>query len=312
MAIPDEYSFIRYLAAKKDLDDRALNGHVLESLKAALATLDGGLPMDILEVGAGIGTMLERLAGWGILKNIRYEAIDLSPDQICEAIRLVPLWTRDLGFLSGGDPVAAFCLERGEERITVRFEAIDLCRFMEREKGRRNWDLVIAHSFLDLVDASRVLPGLVSLTRPGGLLSLTMNFDGLTVLEPLVDAALDREVLDLYHESMDNRVIEGQSSGDSRTGRHLLTRLREEGVEILAAGSSDWVVFPGCDGYPGDEAYFLHFMVNLIDTTLRGDPRLDSDRFARWIAVRHSQIERRELVLVAHQIDLLGRAPSIE
>jgi len=26
--------------------------------------------------------MLERLAGWGILKNARYEEIDLSPDHI--------------------------------------------------------------------------------------------------------------------------------------------------------------------------------------------------------------------------------------
>lgn len=109
---------------------------------------------------------------------------------------------------------------------------------------------------------------------------------------------------------MDNRIIEEQPSGDSRTGRHLLTRLREQGIEILAAGSSDWVVFPGNDGYLRDEAYFLHFIINLIDTSLKGHPCLDPDRFARWIGIRHSQIERRELVLIAHQIDLLGCAPG--
>lgn len=308
MAIPDEYSFIRYLAAKKGLDDRALNRHVLQSLESALTRSDRGFPLDILEVGAGIGTMLERLAGWGILKNARYEAIDLAPDHIGEAVRLVPLWARDHGFKSLEDPASVFCLERGEGRISVRFEAIDLYPFMERESGRRNWDLLIAHAFLDLVDASRVLPGLISLTRPGGLLSLTMNFDGLTVLEPPVDTAFDREILALYHQSMDSRIIEGQPSGDSLTGRHLLTRLRELGVAILAAGSSDWVVFPGSDGYPRDEAYFLHYIINLIDTSLKGHPRLDPDRFSRWIGIRHSQIERGELILIAHQIDLLGRA----
>ena len=259
MAIPDEYSFIRYLAAKKGVDDRALNRHVLQSLETALERSGRGLPLDILEVGAGTGTMLERLAGWGILKNARYEAIDLSPDNIGEAVRLVPLWARYHGFKSVEDSASVFCLERGEGRISVRFEAIDLYPFMERERGRRNWDLLIAHAFLDLVDATRVLPGLISLTRPGGLLSLTMNFDGLTILEPPVDAAFDREILALYHQSMDSRVIEGQPSGDSLTGRHLLTRLREQGVAVLAAGSSDWVVFPGSDGYPRGRGLFPPF-----------------------------------------------------
>ena len=99
--------------------------------------------------------MLERLAGWGILKNARYEAIDLAADHIGEAVRLVPLWARDHGFqiCGGSRPRSAFRLERGGARISVRFEAIDLHRFLEREKGRRNWDLLIAHAFLDLVDA---------------------------------------------------------------------------------------------------------------------------------------------------------------
>jgi hypothetical protein len=313
MAIPDEYSFIRYLAAKKGVDDRALNRQVLQGLETALTKFDQ--PLAVLEVGAGIGTMLERLAGLGILKRARYEAIDIEPGLIGEAARLVPFWAGERGFtpVKGPDPAGAFCLERDGTSISVRFEAIDLHRFLERERGRRNRDLLIAHAFMDLVDASRILPGLISLMRPGGLINLTMNFDGLTVLEPPVDAAFDEEILALYHQSMDNRVVAGQPSGESRTGRHLLTLLREQGVEILAAGSSDWVVFPESGGYQGDEAYFLHFIVNLIDFSLKGHPCLDPDRFVRWIAIRHSQIERCELVLIAHQIDLLGRVgdPSL-
>ena len=173
--------------------------------------------------------------------------------------------------------------------------------------GRRRWDLLIAHAFLDLVDLSRVLPGLIALTRPGGLLGLTMNFDGVTILEPAVDPSLDREILALYHESMDRRVIGGCPSGDSRAGRHLLTRLGDLGVEILAAGSSDWVVYPQGGVYPGDEAYFLHCIIDLFTASLAGHPSLDPDRFACWIGLRHAQIERGEMVFIAHQIDLLGR-----
>ncbi len=307
MTLPGEYPSIRYLAAKKGVDDRALNGHVLRQLTTDLADF-GDHPVEILEIGAGIGTMLERLAGRGMLRNARYEAVDLAPEHIAEAVRRVPLWAADHGFSPAADPDPActFRLERDGSCISCRFEAIDLRRFLEREQGRRKRDLVIAHAFLDLVDLDAVLPGLISLTRPGGLLSLTMNFDGLTVLEPAVDPTLDGEILALYHESMDSRVVDGKPSGESRTGRHLLTRLRELGVEILAAGSSDWVVFPKGGGYPGDEAYFCHFIVNVIDLSLKGHPRLDPERFARWIAIRHSQVERCELVLIAHQIDLLG------
>src|SRR5512133_2334821 len=114
MAIPREYPSIRYLAAKKGVDDRALNGHVLRCLETALADF-GDRPVEILEIGAGIGTMLERLAGRGLLKNVRYEAVDLAVEHIAEAVRRVPLWAGDQGFTLAADPdpARAFRLERG-------------------------------------------------------------------------------------------------------------------------------------------------------------------------------------------------------
>jgi hypothetical protein len=75
---------------------------------------------------------------------------------------------------------------------------------------------------------------------------------------------------------------------------------------VLAAGSSDWVVFAGPDGYPGDEAYFLHFIIDTISRALHGHPELAGSRFQAWIAQRHRQIEARELIYVAHQLDFLG------
>jgi len=305
MSVSSEEGFIRYLTAKKAVDDRALNGHVLKRLEAALRGFGPG--PEVLEVGAGTGTMLERLACWGLLDNARYEGIDVSPGLIAEAYRRIPLWARDGGFAVAVGPPSEIRLERGGSSIRARFEAADLQEFIDRERGRRRWDLLVAHAFLDLFDLSRVLPGLIALTRPGGLLSLTMNFDGVTILEPLVDPTLDREILALYHESMDRRVVGGLFSGDSRTGRHLLTRLRDMGVEILAAGSSDWIVHPQGKGYPGDEAFFLHYLIDLFAASLTGHPALDPDRFARWIGLRHGQIERAEMVFIAHQIDLLGR-----
>jgi hypothetical protein len=142
--------------------------------------------------------------------------------------------------------------------------------------------------------------------NPGGLFYLTINFDGLSVFEPPIDPDLDERILNLYHRSMDERVLEGVPSGDSRTGRHLFHHLRSAGVTLLEAGSSDWVVFPGRDGFQPDEAFFLHFIINTIDLELRDHPDLKSEPFSDWIKARHQQVRRGELVYIAHQIDFVG------
>ena len=65
------YSFPRYLAAKKTVDDRALNAHVWQALRQQMPTSPA-----ILEVGAGIGTMVERLAEQQFISSATYTAID--------------------------------------------------------------------------------------------------------------------------------------------------------------------------------------------------------------------------------------------
>ena len=63
----DEASMIsdyaRYLAAKTTVDDRALNRHVLAELRRIMPA---GAPR-VLEVGAGLGTMVARLMDWGVV-----------------------------------------------------------------------------------------------------------------------------------------------------------------------------------------------------------------------------------------------------
>jgi len=74
----------------------------------------------------------------------------------------------------------------------------------------------------------------------------------------------------------------------------------------VRAGSSDWVVFPGPDGYPGDEAYFLHCIIDTISRALDGHPELERSRFRAWLNQRRRQIESGELIYIAHQLDVMG------
>ena len=64
--------YARYLAAKTTVDDRALNRHVLAGLRRIMPA---GAPR-VLEVGAGLGTMVARLLDWGVVGAGEYILLD--------------------------------------------------------------------------------------------------------------------------------------------------------------------------------------------------------------------------------------------
>lgn len=286
-----DYTFSHYLAAKKSVDDRALNQPVwahLQDLVRTRRTLTPP-PFTALEIGAGIGTMVERMLAWRLFPDppapVLYTAIDAQADNIAAARRRLtapPPW------------------------LTLDWRAVDLFAFAAEPPAQAAYDLLIAHAFLDLVDIPRTLPLLKQLLKPGGIFYFTINFDGATELEPEIGATFDQRVEQLYHRTMDERSVDGAPSGDSRSGRHLFGHLRQAGFGVQAAGSSDWVVFAADGVYPADEAYFLHFIVHTMDGALHNHPALDGEQFAAWIAQRHSQIDRGELVYIAHQLDFCG------
>jgi SAM-dependent methyltransferase len=314
MPVPESYNFIRYLSAKQSVDDRALSRQVLGSLSHALPPSRPGTSLRVLEVGAGTGAMFKRMLAWGLLKYADYTALDLQEENILSARQSLPLWASQQSYTCQDDPGGSLVFSSDELRVSLHLEAVDLHEFIARQPGRTGWDLLVAHAFLDLLDIPAVLPPLLGLCRPGGLFYFTINFDGLTLLEPVIDPSYDALVLDLYHRTMDERMVGGVPSGDSRLGRHLFGYLHAAGAQILDAGASDWVVFPVSQAYPRDEAYFLHFIVHTIHQALAGHPGLgtplEAPRFERWILERHAQIERGELVYIAHQLDFLGRVPG--
>ncbi|MDW8326888.1 MAG: class I SAM-dependent methyltransferase [Anaerolineales bacterium] len=276
-------SFHRYLASKKTVDDRALNALVWETLAQLLKGREERLT--VLEVGAGIGVMAERVVERGLLTRAAYTLLDEQPENIA---------------------IARERLAASPLKLTLL--AADALEFCARPEQRGGYDLLIAHAFLDLLDLPIALPLLLQVLKPGGLFYFTLNFDGTTIFQPEIDPAFDARLEALYHRTMDERITKGRRSGDSRSGRHLFGLLRRCGAEILAAGSSDWTVFAEPDGrYPADEAYFLRFILHTFHGALRGHPEIETARLDSWMAERYAQLERGELVYIAHQMDFVGR-----
>lgn len=283
-----EYSDVRYLLSKKSVDDRALNRTVLDALTRAMKQANNPRP-SILEIGAGAGTMLPRLVEWGVLHAANYTLLDRDPEALEGARKHLA---------SSSVPTADF---------SVDFVRADAFAFLADSAQAHRYDLIIANAVLDLMQLEPSLPRILRGSKSGGLYWFSINFDGETIFLP--ENSLDQRVSSLYHKTMDERVLDGVPCGDSKCGRHLLQLLPKLGAPLLAAGSSDWVVFPERDGYVQDEAYFLHHIVNTIDVALTGAAELDADQFADWVRLRHQQIEQGELIYIAHQIDVCGRAP---
>jgi hypothetical protein len=292
--------YARFLAAKTTVDDRALSRHVLAELRRLMPV---GAPQ-VLEVGAGLGTMVARLIDWGVVGSGEYILLDADRPLLDDSRRWLRDWAAARGLRSDLRPDG---LQAGGLR--VRLEHAELGRYLEAAH-RAPADVLIANAVLDLVDVPAVLPGLLRLLVPGGVYWFTINYDGESIFAP--GHPHDDQVMQAYHRDMDERVRYGRPAGDSRTGRRLFHHLRDAGAPVLAAGSSDWVVSADPDGnYPGDEAYFLHSILSTIQNALRSRPDwVEPADLADWLAVRGRQLAAGELVYIAHQLDFVGRGPG--
>ena len=289
-----EISFPRYLLSKQSVDDRALNKDVLAALKAGLPET----PLRIIEVGGGIGTMVARLLRWDVISHVKYTLVDEMPENIEFAREWLPKWAEENGW-NVENRKDGLRIYDAKCDVRVKLVQADVFDFIAQKPAPA--DLLIAHAFLDLLPMPGSLSQLLTLTND--LAWLTINFDGVTSLEPVIDPELDALIERLYHETMDTR----PSGGDSLSGRHLFGYLKQIGAQIEAAGSSDWVVYPVAGQYPDDEAYFLHFILYFFEQALGGYPGIDKAAFEDWLQRRRNQVTRSELVYIAHQLDYLIR-----
>ena len=297
---PMTFDYARYLAAKTTVDDRALNQHVLAELRRLMPAG----PPRVLEIGAGLGTMVARLLDWGAIGAGEYILLDADRQLLDCSRRWLCDWAAARGLRSDLRPDG---LQVGDLR--VRLVHAELGRYLEAAHGALA-DVLIANAVLDLVDVPTVLPGLLRLLVPGGVYWFTINYDGESIFAPI--HAHDDQVMRAYHRDMDERIRYGRPAGESQTGRHLFHYLRDAGAPALAAGSSDWVVSAGPDGtYPGDEANFLRSILSTIQDALRNRPdQVAPADLADWLAVRSRQLAAGDLVYVAHQLDFVGRSPG--
>jgi SAM-dependent methyltransferase len=289
-----------YLAAKKIIDDQALNKEVWHKLAQELARYPETLPLKILEIGAGIGTMIERIIDWGLIKgSVNYTASDSDPIQMAAAKGYLSSWAeRKKHHIEwDGDQQARIYAPETTLKLTLRQARIeDLAAGSEPP---HTWDLLIAHAVLDLIDFTAILPNLLKLLKDRGLFYTTCNFDGATSFSPPCSG--DEKIINHYHESMEQRCF-----GTSVTGRRLLFFLEEQGLDLLASGSSDWLIEPQGRDYSPEERFFLGVIIAMVEKELTTSPQ-HPPKSSDWIRQRRQQASAGTLSFSAHHLDMLAR-----
>jgi hypothetical protein len=299
----DEVFSADYLAAKKYIDDAALNSHVLRSLRRVLPAGRSGEPLQVLEVGGGIGTMLVRLLEREAFAGpIIYHLTDNDATHLQAAGKYLSGWAERQGLTLSWSAEQCFRVLTAKADITVVLEELDLHNIEEHVSLRGVYDLVLAHGVLDLFDFSLVLPPLFRCLKGSGCIYFTCNFDGETVFLP--EHPADRQIVRYYHESMEKRI-----PGANRTGRRLLSYLHDQQWEILSAGNSDWVIHPSSRDYSEAQKVFLLAIIDMVEQALAEQVNKIPGLLI-WIRQRRQQIEEGSLFFLAKHLDILARNPS--
>lgn len=295
--IDETFDYPDYLSAKKLIDDASLNPKVWAELLNILQTRQSdSQSVRILEIGAGIGTMIERLLQSGLLLNCDYTTLELEPGFDVVARQRLENWCRRHDGRLSLESDGTWRVAQGNSRVNILWtcsDAMNLSRYFQDGA----FDLMIGHAVVDLLPVPLCMPAMLECLADSGAFYFSLNYAGVTSFHP--PHPTDQAISEAYNADMDSR-FPALDWKPSQTGILLGPWLSGQGHTILAEGSSNW----NLTSATGSALPANRFIGNILDTiakALNGMPGLDN-----WLQGRYEQLQRGELTLHAGNHDYLG------
>ncbi|MDZ4701055.1 MAG: hypothetical protein SH809_15205 [Rhodothermales bacterium] len=300
--------YATFLLAKRPIDERALNERIWACAMRRLTESPVDRPTRVLELGAGVGGMLERLLTRTTVRELHYTVVEIEPAHLTALRIQLCAFGEQEGYEVDDAAADQIVLTRDGSRVEVVLTRADVFSFLRQTSGA-TYDLLIAQAFLDLFEIEPLMTLLVAAVIPGGGLYFPITFDGISSWLPVIDAAFDQRVEQLYHRSMDLRGASIEQCPRSQTGRHVVYHLSQRpDIATVDAGGADWMVGTPSEGeLIAGEAAYLYAMLNGYERELTGHPELDAERWQTWLTLRRRSIAMGTALFIAHHLDVFAR-----
>jgi len=295
--------FEDYLNAKFSLDSRSLNTDVLNALDTVLSI---NKTFRWLDLGTGNGAMLRRLIERFNGNNLHITGFDIDESLLNTALKTIKTHLNKSGYHIEQQDESLVATRR-EKMIRVDFCQGSITELKESFSAAQ-FDLITAHAVMDLVPLPTAVQQIHHCLSKNGCFYTSLNYDGETCLFPeYPDRAFETKVLTHYNQSMENRRINTQQSGGTRSGRRLHSALTDYGFGIAALGSSDWNMTPLLGKYRNQDSSCIESMLYWIAKEASHNLEIEPDKLRQWRQQRAQLLDANILGIIVHQIDLLAQ-----
>ncbi len=300
--VDETFDYVNYLDVKKSIDDKSLNQAVWDSFaRCLLAQNKLKRSLKIMEIGAGIGTMIERLLDASLLKQCHYIALEPeAPFKEAAKARLIS-WADSKGMTFAINTEGLWLLGNNQSdnnedlHVTIEWieaEADKIAELFEDE----SLDFILSHAVIDLLPVPVLMPVILSKLKQQGGFYFSINFSGQTCFSP--GHKDDHDIADSYHQDMDAR-FPGMDWQPSMTGEALPEWLENYGCRKVIKGGSDWSL--SAINLDSRDALFIKNILDTIAKALKAKPGLDG-----WLAERYGQLEQKKLEIKISNCDCFG------
>lgn len=292
----ETFDYVKYLDVKKDIDDRCLNKLVWNNFTHWLMAKNQlGTELRVLEIGAGIGTMIERLLEASLLRQCHYIALEPESSFREATQNRLSAWANAYGVDFEICTENIWLLSSKDLDLTIEWLAAEADK-IDQLFASESFDLLLSHAVIDLLPVPTLMPVLLSKLKQDAGFYFSLNFSGETSFFPADPS--DDAISNNYHNDMDARFLE-LAWQPSLTGKLLPQWLQDYGCQKVIAGESDWNLSD--KNQTAGDGLFIKNILDTIKKALAGMPSLED-----WLNKRYEQLAQQELEITISNSDCFG------
>ena len=195
--VNETFDYVKYLDLKKSIDNKSLNKVIWDKFSNWLmARNKQGETLNVLEIGAGIGTMIERLLESSLLQKGHYIALEPEPSFKQAAMCRFKSWASNHNCIFQINSEGLWHISNNEIDLKIEWIETDT-NMIAKLFNNDSFDLLLSHAVVDLLPVPTIMPIILKKLKAQGACYFSLNFSGNTEFYPAHDN--DHKISEQYH-----------------------------------------------------------------------------------------------------------------